>query len=81
MGNLDQARETQLRNIEARTGRKLPELRTLISSSGLKKHGEIRSMLMKQLKLGYGGGSPRKSPAACASTRSSSPTPRRSTPN
>jgi len=54
MGSLDQARETQLRNIEAKTGRTLDELRTLIAQSGLAKHGEIRSMLMEKLGLGYG---------------------------
>jgi hypothetical protein len=54
MGSLDQARETQLRNIEAKTGRKLDELRTLIAQSGPAKHGEIRSMLMEKLGLGYG---------------------------
>jgi len=54
MSSLDQARDTQLRNIEAKTGRSLAELRAVIESSGLSKHGEIRTMLMKKLALGYG---------------------------
>jgi len=54
MGSLDQARDTQLRNIEAKTGKSLAELRSVIEASGLSKHGEIRTMLMKKLALGYG---------------------------
>jgi hypothetical protein len=45
---------TQLRNIEARTGRSLAELYRLIADSGLAKVGEQRSMLMQTLGLGYG---------------------------
>lgn len=54
MSSLDSARTTQLKNIESKTGRTLDDLRALITDSGLKKHGEIRSMLMEKLKLGYG---------------------------
>jgi len=54
MSSLDQARETQLRNIEAKTGKSLAELRSIIGASRLSKHGEIRTMLMKNLALGYG---------------------------
>ena len=52
--SLDQARETQLKNIQAKTGKTLDQLRTVIRKSGLAKHGEIRSMLQKELGLGYG---------------------------
>lgn len=45
---------TQMRNIETRTGKNLDQLRRLIADSGLVKHGEIRSMLMATLELGYG---------------------------
>ncbi|MGZ9106635.1 MAG: DUF5655 domain-containing protein [Rhodoplanes sp.] len=48
------AAATQLRNIEARTGRTMAELGRLIADSGLAKIGEQRSMLMKELGLGYG---------------------------
>jgi len=54
MSSLDQARDTQLKNIEARTGRTLAQLRTLLAASGLAKHGELRSFAMEKLGLGYG---------------------------
>jgi len=54
MSTLDQARETQLKNIQAKTGKSLAELTALIQNSGLTKHGEIREMLMRELGLGYG---------------------------
>jgi Domain of unknown function (DUF5655)/Domain of unknown function (DUF4287) len=44
----------QLRNIEAKTGKPLPELYRLIADSGLAKVGEQRTMLMQTLGLGYG---------------------------
>ena len=54
MSTLDQARETQLKNIQTKTGKSLAELTALIQGSGLTKHGEIRDMLMRELGLGYG---------------------------
>jgi hypothetical protein len=54
MGTLDQARDTQLKNIEQRTGRSLAELRSMLAGSGLTKHGELRSFAMEKLGLGYG---------------------------
>ena len=54
MANPDKATETQLSNIQQKTGRSLDELSVLIRSSGLTKHGEIRSMLMSELGLGHG---------------------------
>src|SRR3990170_1731243 len=54
MSSLDQARDTQLRNIEAKTGKSLTEFRSTIAASGLSKHGEIRTMLMGRYGLGYG---------------------------
>ena len=54
MGSLDQARATQLKNIETKTGKSLGELRSGIAASGLSKHGEIRAMLMGKYGLGYG---------------------------
>jgi hypothetical protein len=54
MSSVDQATQTQLDNIQAKTGKSLEELSDLVKSSGLSKHGEIRSMLMSQLGLGYG---------------------------
>ncbi len=50
----DKARETQFRNIETKTGKKMAELRKLIAASGLEKHGEIRDMLKERFDLGHG---------------------------
>ncbi len=57
MSSLDKARETQLGNIQAKTGKTLAELKTLITASGLIKHGEIRQMLMDRFGLGFGDAS------------------------
>ncbi len=54
MSTLDQARATQLRNIEAKTGKSMAQLRTLLVGSGLAKHGELRSFAMEKLGLGHG---------------------------
>ena len=48
------ATATQLRNIEAKTGKTFAQLCSLIARSGLTKVGEQRAMLMEQLGLGYG---------------------------
>jgi hypothetical protein len=45
---------TQLKNIQARTGKTIAELHAAIRSSGLARHGERRSWLMEQFKLGHG---------------------------
>ena len=45
---------TQLRNIQARTGKTLAELLAAVRASGLAKHGERRSWLMERFGLGYG---------------------------
>lgn len=45
---------TQLRNIQARTGKTIAELLAAVQASGLARHGERRSWLMEQFKLGYG---------------------------
>ena len=54
MSSVEQAYATQIANIQKKTGKSLDELTALIQSSGLSKHGEIRSMLMEQLDLGHG---------------------------
>jgi hypothetical protein len=53
-GPVDKAVQTQLANIEKRTGKSLDALATLIKSSGLSKHGEIRDMLKRDLGMGHG---------------------------
>jgi hypothetical protein len=45
---------TQLKNIEARTGRSIAELHAAVAASGASKHGEKRSWLMERYKLGFG---------------------------
>ena len=54
MSNLDKALETQLKNIQSKTGKTLDELRTIVQQSGLTKHGELRVMLQRELRLGHG---------------------------
>lgn len=54
MDPVDQAVQTQLENIQTRTGKSLEELYKLLSASGLKKHGEMRDLLIQNLELGYG---------------------------
>lgn len=54
MSSLDKAVETQLNNIQTKTGKSLAELTALVQASGLNKHGEIREMLQRELGLGYG---------------------------
>ena len=45
---------TQLRNIEAKTGRRITDLQAAPGTCGLAKFGERRSWLMSQFKLGHG---------------------------
>lgn len=54
MSDVNQAIDTQLKNIQTRTGKPLEELAALVQQSGLTKHGEIRAYLQKELGLGYG---------------------------
>jgi len=54
MSNPESALATQLKNIETRTGKSLTELAQIVKASGLTKHGEIRDMLKRDLKIGHG---------------------------
>jgi hypothetical protein len=54
MGSLDKAVQTQLENIQKKTGMSLKELSSFVKKSGLSKHGEIREMLKEKLGLGHG---------------------------
>ena len=54
MNVVDQATQTQLQNIQTRTGRTLDELFALIRESGLTKHGQILQMLKRDLGMGHG---------------------------
>ncbi len=54
MSSLDQAVQTQINNIQKKTGKSFDELAALVKKSGLTKHGEIRAMLQGKLGLGHG---------------------------
>ena len=54
MSSVDKATETQLKNIQTRTGKTLDQLYDVIRKSGLAKHGEIRDMLKSELSMGHG---------------------------
>ena len=45
---------TQLKNIQVRSGRTIPELLAALAASGAVKHGEKRAWLMAQYALGHG---------------------------
>jgi predicted transport protein len=54
MADLDKALETQLANIERKTGKTLAELSRFVLDSGLEKHGEMVAMLKSELGMGHG---------------------------
>ena len=54
MSSLDKATQTQLDNIQKKTGKTFDELAAIIHQSGLSKHGEIRDYLKRELALGHG---------------------------
>jgi hypothetical protein len=51
---VDKAIETQLKNIQAKTGKTLDQLAELLRKSGLTKHGELRDFAKRDLGLGHG---------------------------
>src|SRR6187401_2410326 len=54
MSAVDKATQTQLNNIQTKTGKTLDELRSVMQQSGLTKHSEIRAMFQRDLGIGYG---------------------------
>ena len=54
MSSLDKATQTQLDNIQKKTGKSFDELAAIVKKSGLTKHGEIREYLKRELGLGHG---------------------------
>jgi hypothetical protein len=54
MADPQQALQTQLKNIQAKTGKSLDELAKIVKKCGLTKHGEIRDMLKAEHGLGHG---------------------------
>jgi hypothetical protein len=51
---VDKALDTQLANIEKRSGKSLDALAKIVKSSGLTRHGELRDMLKRDLGMGHG---------------------------
>lgn len=54
MSSLDKAVQTQLDNIQKKTGKSLMELSAIAKKSGLSKHGELRDMFKEKFGLGHG---------------------------
>ena len=54
MSSLDQAVQTQINNIQKKTGKSLDELSAIAKKSGLTKHGELRDLFKEQFGLGHG---------------------------
>jgi len=54
MTDLNKAVETQMANIEKRTGRTIAELKAIVGKSSLAKHGELVKMLKTELGMGHG---------------------------
>ena len=54
MSSLDKAVQTQIDNIQKKTGKSLDELAAIVKKSGLSKHGELRDMFKQKLGLGHG---------------------------
>ncbi len=54
MNSVDKASQTQLANIQSKTGKTLDQLYDVIRESELTKHGDIRDMLKTSFGLGHG---------------------------
>jgi len=54
MADMDKALQTQLANIEKKTGKTLDELNAWLASTGLEKHGQLRDAAKGELGLGHG---------------------------
>ncbi len=54
MPDIDKAIAAQMSNIEARTGKSIDELKSLVRNSGLSKHGEMVTLLKTTLGMGHG---------------------------
>lgn len=54
MADPQKALETQISNIQKRTGKTIDELKALVAASGLSKHGEVVKMLKTDLGMGHG---------------------------
>ena len=54
MNTVDKALQTQINNIEQKTGKSLAELTKIVNESNLTKFGQLRDMIKEQFSLGHG---------------------------
>lgn len=54
MNAVDRATQTQLANIEKKTGKTLAQLHAALAKSGKAKHGELRAWAMEAFGIGFG---------------------------
>lgn len=54
MADMDKALQTQLANIQKKTGKTLAQLSDWLGETGLEKHGQLRDAAKKELGLGHG---------------------------
>lgn len=54
MNKIEKALETQVKNLQERSGKSLDEIFAMLRESGLSKHGEMRDMLKSELRMGHG---------------------------
>src|SRR5690348_7407813 len=54
MDAVEKGFQSQLNNIQTKTGRTLDQLYAILADSGLRKHGELRDLAKQQLGLGHG---------------------------
>lgn len=54
MADMDKATQTQLANLQRKTGKTLEELFAVLRASGVEKHGELRDLLKTRLGMGHG---------------------------
>jgi hypothetical protein len=54
MSSVEKSLETQLKNIQTKTGRTQEQIYDLVRTSGRARHGEIRDFLTEELRLGFG---------------------------
>lgn len=75
MNSVDRALETQLKNIEARTGRTRDQLAAHIHQHGVTKHSAIRDQLRQDFGLGYGDANTLAHYVAKAASHQAAPVP------
>lgn len=54
MPDVNKAVQTQLENIQKRSGKTLKQLYAILKKSGLEKHGQMRDLLKTELSMGHG---------------------------